>query len=224
MNGPVHTARTAVVSGHGKIPIAELVVEISQVPGCGAGRLFGIEPLVVERALIQTILPAAPADELPHSRSLLIGNRAGKETRLRLSQENQFLRYAFLGQDPLYRRLVPAGASQAGSEDLTTLLTGEEMYVAENRIVFFQGELGNRRLKFFLHLRLEAGIDGKRHLQDAAVQRRFVVNHLVPVFSGTHSVHVVPVHVVNELLEAAFDPRAVRQRYPAWPGEYPPPC
>ena len=65
----LHVARTAVVGGHGEIPVAKLSVEISQVMGSSARGFLRVLAIVNPHAVMQTVTAGPAAHELPDAAS-----------------------------------------------------------------------------------------------------------------------------------------------------------
>ena len=96
-----------------------MVVQIVQMARRGAGGLFRVHAVVGGGGLLQAVFLAAElARTATARRSALFDIARGRKPGFRLRQENQFLRDAFLGQDPLDQGLVAARAAQAASQDL----------------------------------------------------------------------------------------------------------
>jgi hypothetical protein len=85
----------------------------------------------------------------------------------------------------------------------------EKKFTYQNRVAFLQRQLRHSRLDLFLNLRLQAGVDRERHLEDV-VDRRLVVNDFVRVLAGTESVDIEPVDGFHQLVQAALQFGAVR--------------
>ena len=95
LHGRLHRAGAGVVGGHGEVPVAELVVEIFQVTGGGAGGFFGILAVVQPPVALQAVAGGAAGHELPHAAGAGARKRQRMKAGFGLRQVNQVLRHAF---------------------------------------------------------------------------------------------------------------------------------
>ena len=165
LHGLFHRHGTAIVGRDGQVPVAELVIEIAQVVGGGAGGLLGIHAVVGVGGLLQAVLIAAPLEELPHAAGGGARYGARDETGFRLRQVNDLLRNAFFVQDALNHGPVAARALQSGEEGLVAAI-GEVIDVAQHGVVDREGQLGSGGGHLFLHFVLQLGIHRESHLQN----------------------------------------------------------
>ncbi len=86
------------------------------------------------------------------------------------------------------------------------------MYVAQDRIVLFERQLGNRGRDFFLDLRPEIRVRRESHLQNV-VQCGLVVNNCLLAFAGAQALQVVAVDGVDHLIQFSFQALAVRDTF-----------
>ena len=122
LDGGLHRARTGVVSGHREIPVTELVIEIFEMPGGGAGGLLGILAVVHIHVVVHTIAPGAAAHELPDAAGAYARDGQGMKSGFGLRQINQILRDAFFFQDWQHHLAIPAGAGQGTLEDAASVV------------------------------------------------------------------------------------------------------
>src|ERR1017187_4506979 len=109
--------------------------------GGGSRRLLGIQAVVAEVGYLETVLAAPPRQELPHTRGALIGHCARQESRFRLGEIDEFLRYAFAVQHALDQGAITSGPAQSRNEYTLASLAREEMDVAEYGVARVEGKL-----------------------------------------------------------------------------------
>ena len=64
-NHGLHGTGAGIVGGHREIPVAELVVEIFEVTGCGASGFLGVLAVVQVHIVVKAIAEATASHELP---------------------------------------------------------------------------------------------------------------------------------------------------------------
>jgi len=96
-----HTAGPTVEAGQGEVPVAELVVQVAQVPGGRPGGLFRVAPLVDPRVHGKAVPPAGAGHELPHAHGAGPAPGVGVEAALDHGEVLQLLRHALLRQNVL---------------------------------------------------------------------------------------------------------------------------
>ena len=122
LDGSLNRARTGVVSGHSEIPVTELVIEIFEMPGGGAGGLLGILAVVHIYVVVHTIAPGAAAHELPDAAGAYARDGQGMKSGFGLRQVNEILRDAFFFQDRQHHLAIPAGAGQCALENAAAVI------------------------------------------------------------------------------------------------------
>src|SRR5271169_5877835 len=108
----IDASGTAIVGGHGQIPVAEMGVEVVEVVGRGARGLFGIHAIVGGGSGYQAVFRTGVPLKLPDAYTQSAGNRARLKSGLGLSQKNEFLGNTLLRQHAGNHRPVTAGLLQ----------------------------------------------------------------------------------------------------------------
>jgi hypothetical protein len=174
----LHIARTAVVGGHGQVPVSEHVVEIAQMLRGGMRGFFGILTLVDPPGMVQPVFVAAPGYELPDPAS----PRARKGRRLkgtfRLGQINEVLRQAFFAKHAGDHFAVTAGTAQAVFHDGPASRSLEKVQKASNLVGHRQWQIVRDVPDGLVRSFFEPRIDRETHLCDfidgRGNRRRFV--------------------------------------------------
>ncbi len=161
LDGGLHGAWSRVVSGHGEIPVAELVVEILEMMRGGARGLFGILPIVNPPTAFESVASGATAHELPHAASA--GARDGErmESGFGLGEVDEFLGNSLLAENAADHVFIAAGAGECAFEGAASAI-GEVVDEAGDLIGHHERQVGVRGLDLGFGFGFDAGVDGRR--------------------------------------------------------------
>ena len=160
-DGLLHVAGARVVSGHGQIPVPELVVEVVEMVGGGASGLFRVEALINPPIAGEAVAGGAAGDELPHAAGSGAGERQFVEAGFGLSQVDQVLRNAFFLEHTANHGLIASGADEATLQSAFAVLR-EVVQEGNDRVGQHQRQVGAGGTDFRFGLGFDVGIDGER--------------------------------------------------------------
>ncbi len=159
LDGALDVACAPVVGGHGKVPVAELVVEELHVAGVGAGGFFRIESLVDPGVAGESVVSVG--HELPHASgagAAVDGVRL--EAGFRDGEIDEILGHAFFAKHALDHGLVSAAAFEGMLECVVTALgVCEEVDESADVVIDDEWEIGLGGGEFFAGLGDEVWID-----------------------------------------------------------------
>ena len=159
VDGLVDLVGTAVVGCNHQIPVAEHLIQVAQIIGCGIRSLDGVASLIHEGVHLQSVALAGGEHKLPQSRCSHSRHRRGVESRLNHGQVFQFERQSVCFESLLEYRHVEVRRSKHitnGVAQTSAIAVDEFLY---HLIVWHFDDARYALEPVDIHFLLEYGVD-----------------------------------------------------------------